>query len=67
LDNLDVFNLDGGLFLQAFNGLSFIVVVATFITSFTPSRSDDLVVDKALSVLNILAGNVGLNRNADDK
>ena len=43
-----------------------VVTAATAITALTPSRSDDLVIDKVLRVLNVLAGNVGKNRNADD-
>lgn len=43
-----------------------VVTAATAITALTPSRSDDEIIDKVLTVLNILAGNVGKNRNADD-
>lgn len=49
--------------LTAITGL---VTAATAITALTPTRSDDEVVDKILRVLNILAGNFGANRNADD-
>ena len=43
-----------------------VVTACTAITALTPSRSDDEILDKVLQVLNILAGNVGKNRNADD-
>ena len=43
-----------------------VVTACTAITALTPSRSDDEILDKVLKVLNILAGNVGKNRNADD-
>ncbi|SLN31679.1 hypothetical protein [Oceanibacterium hippocampi] len=42
------------------------VTAATAITALTPSRSDDAVLDITLRFLNLLAGNVGHNRNADD-
>lgn len=40
---------------------------AKAITILTPTRSDDKVVDSILKVLNILAGNFGKDKNADDK
>ena len=43
-----------------------VVIAATAITALTPSRSDDVWLDRLLRVLNVLAGNVGLNRNADE-
>jgi hypothetical protein len=43
-----------------------VVTACTAITALTPTRSDDEVLDKVLRLLNILAGNVGKNRNADD-
>lgn len=44
-----------------------LVTAATAITALTPTRADDAWVDRILRVLNVLAGNVGANRNADDK
>jgi len=44
-----------------------VVSAATAITALTPSRSDDVWIDRVLRVLNVLAGNVGFNRNADDR
>lgn len=43
-----------------------LVTAATAITALTPTQADDKVVAVALRVLNVLAGNVGKNRNADD-
>jgi hypothetical protein len=43
-----------------------VVTAATAITALTPSKSDDKVLDKILKVLNLLAGNIGKNKNADD-
>ena len=37
------------------------------ITALTPTRADDRALDVVLRILNVLAGNVGRNRNADDK
>lgn len=43
-----------------------VVTAATAVTALTPTKSDDNVVNSILRVLNILAGNVGRNKNADD-
>ena len=43
-----------------------LVTAATAVTALTPTKADDKVVAVALRVLNVLAGNVGKNRNADD-
>jgi len=43
-----------------------LVTAATAVTALTPTQADDKVVAVALKVLNVLAGNVGKNRNADD-
>ena len=43
-----------------------VVTAATAITALTPTRSDDVIIGKVLWVLNLLAGNIGRNRNADD-
>ncbi len=55
------------LFSLAFEGLAFTVLVATLVTSLTPTKADDARLDRVLGFLNMLAGNVGHNRNADDK
>ncbi len=44
-----------------------VVTAATAITALTKTTSDDLIVGAILRVLNILAGNFGKNKNADDK
>jgi len=56
----------GDASLFAGEGLAFLVLVATIITSITPNQSASRVIDQALKLLNLLAGNVGRNRNADD-
>jgi len=47
--------------------LTAVVTAATAITALTPTKTDDKIINKILRVLNILAGNVGKNKNADDK
>lgn len=42
-----------------------LISAATAITALTPTKVDDKYVAIALRVLNVLAGNVGKNRNAD--
>ena len=44
-----------------------VCTAATAITALTPTRADDRALDIVLRVLNVLAGNVGRNRNADDR
>jgi len=45
--------------------LTAVVTAATAITAITPTKSDDKVVRTILNVLNMLAGNVGKNKNKD--
>ena len=40
-------------------------LTAVAITALTPTRKDDMVIGKVLWVLNIVAGNVGKNKNLD--
>jgi len=42
-----------------------VVTAATAITAITPTRKDDAVIGKVLWVLNIIAGNIGKNKNLD--
>lgn len=46
---------------------SFAVVVSSFtvVTAITPTKADNKVLNLLLRVANILAGNVGKNKNAD--
>ena len=43
-----------------------VVTAATAVTALTPTKADDKYISIALRVLNVLAGNVGKNTNADD-
>lgn len=58
--------LEAGIFL-AFEALTILVTLATVITALTPTRWDNRMMDKVFHLLNLIAGNVGLNRNADDR
>ena len=55
---------DFGPWIVALTGL---VTAATAVTALTPTKWDDRAVNVIFRVLNILAGNVGKNRNADDR
>ncbi len=53
--------------LLAFEMLTILVTVATVITALTPSRWDNRMLDRIFQFMNLIAGNVGQNRNADDR
>jgi len=55
-------NLDFGKILTVAMA---ILSAATVITAVTPTKVDDKVVGFILKVLNLFAGNVGKNKNAD--
>ncbi len=59
-------NLEGGV-LWGVQNLGILIAVATVFTALTPSRSKGILTGMALQLLNLLAGNVGYNRNADDQ
>ncbi len=44
-----------------------VVTIATGVTMLTPSRSDNRALDSVLGVFNLLSGNFGRNKNADEK
>lgn len=58
-------------FIQSFPtwlvALTAVVTACTAITAITPTKTDDKIISKVLAVLNLLAGNFGKNKNADDK
>ena len=43
-----------------------LITAATGITALTPTQADDKVLNTILKVLNMVAGNVGKNKNADE-
>jgi hypothetical protein len=46
--------------------LTGVVTAATAVTALTPTKVDDRTLNVLLRILNVLAGNVGRNRNHDD-
>lgn len=46
--------------------VTMVVTAATAITSLTPTKVDDKIINVVLKVLNFLAGNFFKNKNADD-
>ena len=49
------------------SAITAVVTSATLITSLTPTKTDDKVISFVLKILNLVAGNIGKNKNADDK
>ena len=43
-----------------------IVTACTAITALTPTKSDDKIINFVLKIINLLSGNIGKNKNADD-
>ena len=43
-----------------------VMLAATTITALTPTKKDNVILDAILKVLNLVAGNVLLNKNKDD-
>ncbi len=60
-----------GVFFDAFpawlTAVTAVVTAATAITALTPTKTDDAILNTILRILNLLAGNFGKNKNADDK
>ena len=42
-----------------------LLTAMTFITALTPTKHDNTIVNMLLTVMNVLAGNIGQNKNAD--
>ncbi|MZR30889.1 hypothetical protein [Sneathiella litorea] len=51
----------------AVEGLTCLVTLATLVTALTPTRWNMQCLDRLFQMLNLIAGNVGHNRNADDR
>jgi len=49
------------------NAITALIAASSGITVLTPTKKDDKILNSVLSVLNLLALNVGKNKNADDK
>ena len=45
--------------------LNALVSGATAVSAITPAKTDDKILNGALKVLNLVAGNIGKNKNAD--
>ncbi len=58
--------LDPKNIMEVIRAVTMIVTVCTVITALTPSKSDDKIMQQINHVLNVLAGNVLHNKNADD-
>ncbi len=52
-------------FGKIFSIATAVLSAATVITALTPTTADDKIVGFILKLLNLLAGNVGKNKNAD--
>ena len=63
MDTLEQLMTQAPAWIAAITG---VIAACTFVTALTPTKSDDRFMAMLLKILNILAGNVGRNRNADD-
>lgn len=54
-----------GFIKKSFDMVSKVVFSCTVVTALTPSKVDDALLQKGLNLLNMLAGNVLNNKNAD--
>lgn len=52
---------------RAFEGLACVVTLATIVTAMTPTNQQPEPFDRLFQLLNLIAGNVGHNRNADER
>jgi len=50
-----------------FSAACVVISSLTAITALTPSKSDDKIVNTILKVMNMFAGNIGKNKNADSE
>jgi hypothetical protein len=56
----------GGWFSKVLGWATAVVTAANAITAMTPTKTDNMVVNVAMKVLNFAAFNFGRNKNADD-
>jgi len=54
-------------FIDWLQAITAVVTAATAITALTPTKADNKIINVILKVLNMAAGNIGKNKNADDK
>ena len=49
------------------SAITALVTAATAITALTPTKTDDKAISFILRILNLVAGNIGKNKNKDDE
>ena len=63
-----LFNIVWGFIPETWYGVvAMVVTIATAVTMFLNTKSDNPIIDKVLAILNFAAGNIAKNKNADDK